>query len=199
MASETENMKDSREKALLDGDHDAFEEMVRRETPRLFRVIRRMTGDDEARSLVQETFLQAYEGLDSFRGDASFSTWLISIGINQARSALRKKKRRNVMSEEDIERLQPDFRMGRYVDPPKAWRPEQEVERSQRHQLVREAVDRLPESYRTVIMLRDLEELSTTETAQILDITEGNVRVRLHRARRALQAELEDYFKHDSP
>ncbi len=201
MATDTEKEKAaaletaSSEKALRRGDHAAFEAMVRREMPRLYRVILRMVRDeDEARSLVQETFLQAYEGLERFRGDSSFSTWLIGIGINLARSSLRKRKREDVLSEGDIEALQPAFRMGRYVQAPRAWKPLRQAERAERRQFVRSAVSRLPDAYREIITLRDLEELSTEETAEALGITRGNMRVRLHRARQALRALLEQHF-----
>lgn len=193
---QTEAVPATTKEALLQGDHAAFEEMVRRETPRLYRVILRMVRDeDEAQSLVQETFLQAYKGLDDFRGDSKFSTWLIGIGLNLARSALRKRKRETVLDGEDIERLQPDFRMGRYVQKPRDWKPHQNLEDREQARVVHAALERLSDSYRTVITLRDLEELSTAETAQILDLTEVNVRVRLHRARQALRAILEEDFE----
>lgn len=200
MASDTERQQqeaahERSEAALLQGDHAAFEDMVRRETPRLYRVILRMVRDeDEAESLVQETFLQAYKSLDGFRGESKFSTWLIGIGLNLARSSVRKRKRERVLSEEDLERLQPAFRRGRYAEKPPAWKPHQHLETRERTRVVREALGRLSASYRMVITLRDLEELSTAETARALDTTRGNVRVRLHRARQALRALLEAHF-----
>ncbi len=205
-AAAFENLEESRarsdgtfdlsEGALLQGDHAAFEAMVRHETPRLYRIILRMVRDeDEAESLVQETFLQAYKGLDSFRGDSKFSTWLIGIGLNLARSSVRKRKRETVLSGEDLERLRPTFRMGRYVEKPRDWKPYRHLEEREKARVVREAMNRLPENYRAVITLRDLEELSTAETARALDLTEVNVRVRLHRAREALRAILEEHFE----
>lgn len=181
--------------AILDGDREAFNELVRRESPRLFRVIVRIVNDeDEARSIMQETFLQAYEGLDSFRGDSKLTTWLYAIGINQARAALRKKKRYNPLDEEDIERLQPTFRKGMYAEKVEPWSPEKMAERSERKRLVHEAIDQLPETYREVVILRDLEELSTAEAAEVVGITEGALRVRLHRARQALRGLLARHF-----
>lgn len=201
MASDTQKEKSATEgaaKAPKPGDHAAFEEVVRQETPRLYRVIYRLVKDQsEAESLVQETFLQAYQNLDNFRGDSAFSTWLIGIGLNLARSSLRKRKREDVLSEEDIEELQPAFRMGRYAEKPRAWKPHRRLEQREKERVLREALERLPDSYRTVIVLRDLEELSTAETAEALDITRGNVRVRLHRARQALRAILEEHFEEE--
>lgn len=182
--------------ALLGGDQAAFEQLVRQESPRLFRVIARIVQDeDEAQNVLQETFLQAYQRLHTFRGEAKITTWLYSIGINLARTSLRKAKRYDTLSEEDIERLQPDFRLGMYAGRHEAWDPEQIAERNERRRLVREAVDRLPPDYRTAVVLRDLEELSTAEAARILDISEGALRVRLHRARQALRALLDEHFR----
>lgn len=183
--------------AVLRRDRTAFEDLVRRESPRLFRVLLRMLGDaDEAQSVMQETFLQAYQRLETFRGESKLTTWLYGIGINQARVVLRKRRRLEPMSDEDIERLQPSFRLGvAYVDPPQAWSPEKLTEIEDTKRLVRDAIDRLPEQYRTVVLLRDIEELSTEEVAGMLGITEGAVRVRLHRARQALRALLDRYFR----
>lgn len=182
--------------ALLDGDHRAFEQLVRAETPRLFRVIVRMVKDeDEARSLVQETFLQAYKSLGRFRGDSALSTWLTGIGLNLARSHLRKHGRTDVMAEDDVEQRQPRFQQGRYVETPRNWEPHERLERRERQQIVHEAIEQLPENYREVVILRDIEQLSTDEAAEVLGITPGNVRVRLHRARQALHDILNEHFE----
>lgn len=181
--------------AILAGDRAAFEELVRQESPRLYRLIVRIVRDpDEARSVLQETFLQAFKGLSRFRGEAKLTTWLYGIGINQARAALRRNRRYKTLEEEDIDRLQPSFRAGAYVDRMKAWNPDRVTEQAERQRLVREAIDQLPESYRTVVILRDIEELSTIEAARVLEISEGAVRVRLHRARQALRTLLDRYF-----
>ena len=182
--------------ALLAGDPAAFEALVRAESDRLYRVIVRIVrDDDEAKSLLQETFLQAYQRLGTFRGESKLTTWLYAIGINLARGSLRKRRRYDTYAEEDIERLQPDFRMGiMYEDAYAPWSPLDGAERAERRRLVHEALDRLPEDYKTVIVLRDLEEHSTAETAEILEITPGAVRVRLHRARQALRALLDRHL-----
>ncbi|RMH63861.1 MAG: sigma-70 family RNA polymerase sigma factor, partial [Bacteroidetes bacterium] len=152
--------------ALLSGDRQAFALLVRRESPRLFQVILRIVRDeDEARSVMQETFLQAYQRLATFRREARFTTWLYAIGINQARAAARRLRRHDVLDEQDIDRLQPTFRNGMYVSRYQPWNPQQAAERTELHHLVHEAIDRLPDIYRTVVVLRDLEERSTTETA----------------------------------
>jgi len=183
------------EEAVLAGDERAFEELVREESSRLYHVILRIVKDeDEARSLVQETFLQAYKSMDRFRGESKLSTWLIGIGINLARSSRRKTSRYDTLAEEDMERLQPSFRMGSYTEEYNPWRPDAVAEKSQRREIVHRAIEQLSDTYREIIILRDIEQLDTSETAQALDITEGAARVRLHRARQALRALLDDYF-----
>lgn len=184
--------------ALLRGDRHAFEQLVREESPRLFRVIVRILKDeDEAQSVMQETFLQAFQRLHSFRRESKLTTWLYAIGINLARAALRKRRRYDMLEESDIERLQPRFARGMYAQKIEPWNPERYTEHAERQRIVREAIDRLPPDYRLVIILRDLEQLSTSEAAQVLDISEGALRVRLHRARQALRTLLETHFGPD--
>ena len=184
--------------ALLRGDRAQFEMLVRQESPRLFRVIVRIIKDeDEARSVMQETFLQAYQRLHSFRRESKLTTWLYAIGINLARASLRKTRRYDMLEEADIERLQPSFNKGMYAQKYEAWNPHLHVERSERQRIVREAIDRLSPDYRLVVILRDIEQLSTSEAARILEISEGALRVRLHRARQALRALLEKHFGSD--
>lgn len=182
--------------ALLEGDEREFEKIVRRESPRLFRVIRRIVrDDDEAESVMQETYLQAYRGLDSFRQESKFSTWLYAIGINLAREALRKSRRYSTLEEADIERLQPAFDRGMYVDDFESWNPQKVAEVRDRKRIIHKAIDQLPPDYREIVILRDIEELSTSEAAALLDISEGAARVRLHRARQALRHILDEHFR----
>lgn len=181
--------------ALLAGDESAFEALVRQESGRLFRVIQRMVDDaDEAENLVQETFLQAFERLASFRRESKFTTWLYAIGINLARASLRKSKRFVPLDEEAVDRLQPTFSGGSYSEPVETWDPQRYAEKTERVRLVRDAIDRLPTDYRTVILLRDIEEVDTDDVASMLGISNGAVRVRLHRARQALRSMLDGHL-----
>lgn len=182
--------------ALRRRDAGELERLVRNESDRIFRCVRRLIrDDDEARSLVQETFLQAIGKFEGFRGDSKVSTWLCAIAINLARSALRKSSRLDPLEEDDIDRLQPAFTAsGRHADSYTDWNPEAFVERNESHRLLHDAIDRLPEAYKTVIVLRDMEELPAEEVAEILGLTEGTMRVRLHRARQALRKLLDVYL-----
>lgn len=181
--------------ALLAGDATAFEQLVRQESPRLFRVINRVVNDeDEAESLMQETFLQAYQRLDTFRREAKFTTWLYAIGINLARGSLRKSRRLSPLDEAAVDRMQPEFNGGMYVDHAETWNPHRLAELSQRRELVHQAIAQLPEDYRVIITLRDIEEMRTEEVARILEVSNGAVRVRLHRARQALRKLLDSHI-----
>ena len=180
---------------LLAGDRAEFEVLVEQESGRLFRVIMRVVGDEEeAKSVLQETFLQAYTRLGTFRGEARVTTWLYAIGINLARASLRKNRRYKTLSEEEFEALQPRF-VGRMpAEMEVRWSPHKMAEANERKRLVHESIARLPDDYRVVLTLRDIEELSTADVARTLEISEGAVRVRLHRARQALKKLLTRHF-----
>ena len=181
--------------ALLAGDSQAFEQLVINKSERLFRVIMRIVNDEEeAKNLLQETYLQAYRRLDTFRRESKLTTWLYAIGINLSRASLRKSRRLSPLSEQDIDRMQPVFSRGMFAQTFEQWNPEQLAEKSDRHRLVHEAIDQLPEDYRTIVVLRDIEEHSTDDVARMLDISSGAVRVRLHRARQALRSLLDPHF-----
>ena len=109
--------------------------------------------------------------------------------------ALRKRRRTTSLAEDEIERLQPRFVAGMYAEPYETWSPHKLAERAERRALVHAAIEQLPDDYRTIVTLRDIEELSTAETARILEISEGAARVRLHRARQALRKLLDGYFR----
>lgn len=181
---------------LLSGDKAEFERMVRQESPRLFRVLVRMLGDDdEARSVMQETFLQAFQRMDTFRGDSKLTTWLYAIGINLARGVLRKAGRNSSLDDLDLDRMQPTFNRGMFAEPVTPWNPQKIAELSDRKRIVHDAIGRLPPDYRTVVTLRDIQEHSTKEVAGMLGISRGAVRVRLHRARQALRTMLDGHLR----
>jgi RNA polymerase sigma-70 factor (ECF subfamily) len=181
---------------LRGNDPQAFEVLVRQNGGRMLATARRFVGSDEdARDVTQEAFLAAFRAIDGFAGTARLSTWLHRIVINTALMKLRSRRRRR---EESIEGLLPRFdEDGHWAEPASTSETSTEalVEREQTRTMVRKAIDRLPANYRSVLLLRDIEELDTEETASLLGLTPNAVKIRLHRARQALrtllQAELQ--------
>ena len=173
---------------LRAGDDQAFETLVRSYSTRLFSVARRIVGSDEdARDVVQDAFLSAFRAVGSFHGDARLSTWLHRIVVNTALMKLRTRKRH---PEESIEPLLPGFQGdGHFSERLQDWTEpvDQTLSRAETRALVRHRINELPESFRTVLLLRDIEGLSTEETAKVLETTVNAVKIRLHRARQALR------------
>jgi RNA polymerase sigma-70 factor (ECF subfamily) len=177
---------------LRAGDPQAFETLVRQYGGRMLAVARRMMlVEEDARDVVQEAFLSAFRSIRSFEGSARISTWLHRIVVNAALMKMRSRRRRR---EEPIDDLLPRFdEEGHFAEPAASWDTESTalLERQQTRIAVRRAIDRLPESYRTVLILRDIEELDTEETAERLGMTPNAVKTRLHRARQALRTLIE--------
>jgi RNA polymerase sigma-70 factor (ECF subfamily) len=181
--------------ALRAGDEDAYEKVVRLYTPRLLATARRIVGNEEdARDAVQEGFLSAYKGLSGFGGQSRLSTWLHRIVVNAALMRLRGKQRK---PERPISELLPRFyNDGHQAEPAGDWEPADALlQRKETRALVRESIDQLPESYREVLLLRDIEGLDTGEAARALGVNEGVVKTRLHRARQALRTLLDSHFR----
>lgn len=174
--------------SLRAGDPQAFERLVRRDTPRLLAVTRRiLRNDDEAREAVHQAFIAAFRSREQFHGDAQPSTWLHRIAVNKALDILRARQRR---PEESIDELLPRFLPnGHHSERFAVWPEpiEDRIDRKRLARTVREAIDQLPDSFRLVLLLRDIEEMSTEETADALGITPNAVKLRLHRARMALR------------
>jgi RNA polymerase sigma-70 factor (ECF subfamily) len=172
---------------VLAGETSMFEIVMRRYNQRLYRVARSiLRNDGEAEDVMQDAYVRAYEHLDQFAGKAKFSTWLTRIAVHEA---LARQRRGNRYQE-----LEP-MSEGDGGDPmdgfaSTALNPEEHASNAQLRSLLEEAVEKLPDAYRTVFMLRDVEEMSTTDTANVLEITEENVKVRLHRARSLLRKSL---------
>jgi RNA polymerase sigma-70 factor (ECF subfamily) len=178
---------------LRAGDEEAFEALVRQHGGRMLAVARRLLGSEpEARDAVQEAFLSVLRSIRGFAGHARLGTWLHRITVNAALMRLRSRRRR---PEEPIDDLLPRFdATGHRVADPEARvaEPTDElVQRAETRALVRRAIARLPESYRTVLLLRDIEELDTEEAAAALGIGANAVKTRLHRARQALRTLIE--------
>jgi RNA polymerase sigma-70 factor (ECF subfamily) len=184
---------------LRHGEPAAFETLVRMYTPRLLAVARRMLGNDEdARDAVQDGFLNAFRAMDRFEGQSKLSTWLHRIVVNAALMKLRTRRRK---PEESLEPLLPAFvEDGHHAEQFSAWSEPADklAERAEIGETVREAIRSLPDSYREVLVLRDIEELNTDETAQALGISPNAVKIRLHRARQALRTVLDQHLRRGS-
>lgn len=174
--------------ALKAGAPGAFEQLVRTHGGRLLAVTRRLLSNEEdARDAVQEAFLNAYRGIQRFEGGSLLSTWLHRIAVNAALMKLRSRRRR---PEESLDHLLPAFNEnGHFVErfESRTEGAEAEVARAEEQAIVRAAIDELPEHYRTVLLLRDIEGIASTEVAEQLGITPNAVKLRLHRARQALR------------
>jgi RNA polymerase sigma-70 factor (ECF subfamily) len=178
------------------GDEEAFEGCVRTYYPRLFPIaLRMLRNEEDARDAMQDAFLSAFKQIGGFQGLSQLGTWLHRIVVNAALGRLRSLRRH---PEKSIEALLPHFGEGEHqLDPPVPWKATAETDLQQREarDLVRRCIDELPESYRTVLLLRDIEGFDTEHTARLLDTSLGVVKTRLHRARQALRSLLDPYFR----
>ena len=179
---------------LQSGDDSAYETLVRRFGGRMLAVARRfLRNEDDARDAVQEAFLSAFKSIHRFEGHSQLGTWLHRITLNAALMKVRSRRRRPEALG-SIENLLPGFTAdGHRRNPRPAWRASSEtlLEQSETREMIRGKIDLLPEGYRPVLMLRDIEELSTDEVARFLGTSPGAVKTRLHRARMALRQLLE--------
>ncbi|MCZ6782774.1 MAG: sigma-70 family RNA polymerase sigma factor [Proteobacteria bacterium] len=181
---------------LREGDDKAYETLVRAYTGRLLAVARRFLGSEEdAQDAVQDAFLSAFRAIDRFQGGSRVSTWLHRIVVNACLMRLRTRRRK---PEQSIEELLPRFLEDGHVEVPTApWKAGADhlLETRENRDQVREAIGQLPENYRTVVLLRDIEEFDTDQTAEALGISRAAVKTRLHRARQALRTLLASHFE----
>jgi RNA polymerase sigma-70 factor (ECF subfamily) len=183
---------------LRAGDEAAFEKLVRTYGGRLLAVAQQfLHNEEDARDAVQDAFLSAFRAIGSFGEGSRVSTWLHRIVINAALMKLRTRRRK---PEESLDDLLPKFlEDGHRADPgPEGNEPtDVAMQRQETRALVRECINRLPDTYRTVLLLRDIEELDTEETARLLGVSPNAVKIRLHRARQALRTLLDPHFRGD--
>jgi RNA polymerase sigma-70 factor (ECF subfamily) len=168
------------------GDRAAFEELVRRHADRLYAVVLRFVADgNEAQEVTQEAFLRAWRGIGRFEGRSRFFTWLYRIGINEAKRRAGRRPQPPVISldDEPIEEA-PDWSAA----------PDARFEQADLRSVLEEAIRSLPAEYRTPIILRDVEGLSTREAAEVMELGEAAFKSRLHRARLAVRRALDEYF-----
>jgi RNA polymerase sigma-70 factor (ECF subfamily) len=176
------------------GDGHAFEEIVARYQGRVFRLACRLTSETDAPDVLQNTFLQVHRSLPSFRGESRFATWLYRIATNAALMLRRGRARKPA---ESLDAFMPRFdEHGIHADPPSqllvASRADELLDRQVLAEKARAGIARLPDLYRDAFVLRDLEEMSTTEVAQVLGVEPATVRQRVHRARLMLRGYLND-------
>ncbi len=172
---------------VIAGELPLFEILMRRHNQRVYRAVRSILREDsDAEDVMQEAYVSAYQHLAQFEGRAKFSTWLTRIAVNEALKRLSARGRLDPLDDEHFE--------GEDVNIP-AWQtnpetPEANASRTEVNALLEEAIIALPQKYRAVIVLRNVEEMDTAETAEALSLSESNVKVRLHRAHELLRHEL---------
>lgn len=184
--------------SILGGNAERYHELIRPYERHVYKMaLSLMKNEADAEDVAQEAFLRAFRKLADFRGQAKFSTWLISITLNEARGRLR---RQAVARTESLDSSPED---GAPVSPAmlRDWRevPSEALEREEIRRLLQTAIANLAPMYREVLVLRDVEEFSVEETAVALAISAGNVKVRLHRARLMMQKELAPKLKQITP
>jgi RNA polymerase sigma-70 factor (ECF subfamily) len=184
--------------SILGGESHLFHDLIRPYERSVYAMaLSFLHNEADAEDVAQEAFLKAFRNLKDFRGEAKFGTWLISITLNEARSRIRRKK---ILRIESID--EPPEEQG-HISPAllRDWKeiPSEALERHEVRLMLQEAVAALPTIYRETFMLRDVEELSIAETAEILSVTTVTVKVRLHRARMMLQKTLAPQLKQINP
>jgi RNA polymerase sigma-70 factor (ECF subfamily) len=168
------------------GQTHLLELLFRRHGQRVYRIARAIVRDDaEAAEVVQETYLRAYDHLDQFGGRARFSTWLAKIAVHSAGERARRRSRRDAMDSGPGDKGKPAGEAAAT-----ATDPEKEAFGKEVKVILEAAIDALPDGYRTVFILREIEEMSTAETAECLNLSQDTVKTRLHRARLLLQEKL---------
>ena len=180
---------------LREGDASALEALMERYASRVFRVARGIARTDaDAEEVVQDVFLALARKIDSFEGRAQLSTWIYRVATN---AALLKRRGKRVQLEVSLEEHLPTFKEDGHRDGPRDYvladwsrTPESELLDGEARTVLARAIDQLPDTYRAVLILRDVEELSNEETARILDESVGSIKSRLHRARMALREQL---------
>ena len=183
--------------AAKGGDVAAFEELVNRYEGKILRLTRNITGNrEDAEDAMQDAFLKAYSHLDGFQQDSRFYTWLVRIAANEALMRLRKRRPGQLSLDEPIEG--DNDLMPRELED---WRPnpEREYAKAELQTLLAEVIEKLEPEYRIALVLRDIEELSTQETAEALGISVPNVKSRLLRARLKLREKLNRHFRQGAP
>jgi RNA polymerase sigma factor (sigma-70 family) len=176
-------------KRVIAGEKALFEILMRRHNQTLYRTVRSYLRDeDEVQDAMQNTYLKAFDKLYQFQGSSSFSTWLIRIGINEALQRLKDiRKKKVIFLHPDIQH-DTSLQINQIAD--KQMNPEKAIISHEARQLLERAIDSLPEKYRIIYILKEVEALDSSEIQQSLGISESNIKVRLHRAKKLLKESL---------
>ncbi len=179
---------------LIHGDRQAFAKLVEDTSNQIYRTARQILGDEQdAEDVLQETYIKALKALPTFEGRSSLSTWLHRIAVNEALMMIRKRKT-PMVSVDDTQPFDSDEESSGIEIVDFCCLPEKELLSAESRKFMDQAIQRLPETLKTVFVLRDLEGLSIQETSEIMQITENNVKTRLLRARLRLRQELAAYY-----
>ena len=171
---------------VLAGDTAMFEILMRRYNQRLYRTARAiLRNDGEAEDVMQDAYVRAYQHLEQFAGRAKFSTWLTRIAVHEALARQRRARRYEELAPETEQQGDP---MDQFAS--SALTPEQQAGHSELRAILEQAVEKLPDTYRAAFILRDVEQMSAAEAAEVLEISEENMKIRLHRARAMLRKRL---------
>jgi len=184
--------------ALKRKDRAAFAKLVDQNSDHIYRLALKMVGDEQdAEDVLQETFIKALKNIESFEGRSKLSTWLYRIAVNESLMLIRKRNNTNVHIDADFETDQGDHLPRQIVN----WccLPEKELLSMDARKQINEAIARLSNANRAAFLLRDVEGLSTRETAKVLDLSESAIKVRLMRARMQLREDLTDFFAQRIP
>lgn len=175
-------------KRVLNGEKELYEILIRRNNQKLYRIIRSYIKQTaEIEDVMQDTYLKAYKNLHQFRHTSEFSTWLIRIGINEALALIKKKKRASLIT--DLQQNNEHFIKPQMADTNHS-NPEKKLISHEARQLLESTIDLLDTKYRIVYIMREVEGMSMTEISVCLDLTNSNVKVRLHRAKKMLKEKL---------
>jgi RNA polymerase sigma-70 factor (ECF subfamily) len=174
---------------VIQGEKELYERIIRKYNPRLYRVAMSIVKDeDDAEEIMQIAYIKAYENLGKFEGKSSFSTWLTRILINEGLQILKTKKRHEVMDWSDMSKEKKN------IDDSN---PLGQVMNQELKLILEHSIEQLPDKYRTVFVMRELENMSVAETMGCLDLTESNVKVRLNRAKEMLRESLSEYYRYN--
>jgi RNA polymerase sigma-70 factor (ECF subfamily) len=178
---------------LKRGDQAAFRELVNRHQAKVYQLALKLTRNEtDAEDVLQETFLRVYNRIETFRGEAAFSSWLYRIAANASFAKLGERKKHD---HADLDDIHPEYEAG-LTQPVNDWsrQPDSVLMSKETLGLLDKAISELPEEFRVVVLLRDVQGLSNAQVADILDLTVAAVKSRLHRARLVLRKKLSDYF-----